>query len=110
MVFGSNFQSIQRQRKQIATPKRHSPLRILNIAALHPANVSKKQNFRNLCGSIAVILYMLKQVSTNRNNDMIQELTDLVDHYSKFPAVKNIIENISGILKNLKNPNRNATF
>lgn len=62
-----------------------------------PANISGKKNFSNLYGSIAVILYMLKQVSINRYNDMVTELINLVNHYSKTPEVKQIIENISGI-------------
>lgn len=64
-----------------------------------PANVVGAKNFRNLNGSIAVVLYMLKQVSENRYCDMIAEIQQLIDHYSESPKVAQVISEISGMNK-----------
>ena len=62
-----------------------------------PAEVRGARNFRNLNGSIAVVLYMLKQVSINRYNEMVEEIKALIRHYSQSPKVAEIIANISGL-------------
>ncbi len=62
-----------------------------------PANVKGNRNFRNLNGSIAVVLYMLKQVSINRYNEMVEEIKALIRHYSQAPKVSETITNISGL-------------
>ncbi|MDE5643619.1 MAG: Abi family protein [Muribaculaceae bacterium] len=62
-----------------------------------PAKVKGAKNFRNLNGSIAVVLYMLKQVSVNRYNEMVGDLQSLIKHYSQAPKVAEIISNISGL-------------
>lgn len=62
-----------------------------------PAEVRGAKNFRNLNGSIAVALYMLKQVSINRYNEMRSDIQSLIKHYSQSPKVAEIISNISGL-------------
>ena len=62
-----------------------------------PAEVTGARNFRNLNGSIAVVLYMLKQVSINRYNEMIGDLQTLIRRYSQTPKVAEIISGISGL-------------
>ena len=62
-----------------------------------PAEVTGARNFRNLNGSIAVVLYMLKQVSINRYNEMIGDLQTLIRRYSQAPKVAEIISGISGL-------------
>lgn len=64
-----------------------------------PAKITGAKNFRNLNGAIAVVLYMLKQVSENRYKDMIEELSRLIEHYSVSPQVAKVISDISGLNK-----------
>lgn len=64
-----------------------------------PANVSGERNFRNLNGAVAVVLYLLKQVSENRYRDLIEEISNLIDHYSTAPRVSTVIAQISGLDK-----------
>lgn len=64
-----------------------------------PANVSGERNFRNLNGAVAVVLYLLKQVSENRYQDMIEEISHLIDHYSATPRVSEVLATISGLDK-----------
>lgn len=64
-----------------------------------PANVSGERNFRNLNGAVAVVLYLLKQVSENRYRDMIEEISHLIDHYSVTPRVSEVLARISGLDK-----------
>ena len=68
-----------------------------------PADIKGAKNFRNLYGAVSVVLYMLRQVSENRYNDMVDELNSLLKKYMVMPNVKNVIENISGLtLSNVK--------
>ncbi len=62
-----------------------------------PANVRGAKNFRNLNGAIAVVLYMLKQVSINRYHELIEEIKRLINHYSKSVKVAEVISEISGL-------------
>lgn len=62
-----------------------------------PANISGSVNFRNLKGSISVVLYLLKQVSENRYSDMMAEVNGLVERYSTNARVRGVLENISGL-------------
>ena len=62
-----------------------------------PAGVKGAKNFRNLNGSIAIVLYMLRQVSENRYDDMVADIQALIRHYSQSPKVAEIILNISGL-------------
>lgn len=62
-----------------------------------PAEVNGAKNFRNLNGSLSVVLYMLKQVSINRYNGMAEDIQNLIHHYSKTPKVAEIISSISGL-------------
>lgn len=63
-----------------------------------PAHVSGAENFRNLNGSISVVLYLLKQVSENRYKDMRDEINMLVERYSANKRVGEIISSISGLV------------
>ena len=62
-----------------------------------PAPIVGANNFRNLNGAITVVLYMLKQVSVNRYNEMVSEIKALIRHYSTSPKVAAIISDISGL-------------
>ena len=62
-----------------------------------PANVRGAVNFRNRNGSISVVLYLLKQVSENRYNDMKEEVNALIVRYSANSKVREIISTISGL-------------
>ena len=62
-----------------------------------PANVRGAVNFRNLYGSISVVLYLLKQVSENRYNDMREEVNALIARYSVNPKVREVLSTISGL-------------
>lgn len=62
-----------------------------------PAEVSGSRNFRNLNGAVAVVLYMLKQISVHRYTEMIEEIKSLIEHYSQSPELAAIISNISGL-------------
>lgn len=62
-----------------------------------PAPIVGANNFRNLNGAISVVLYMLKQVSVNRYNEMVMEIKALVRHYSVSSKVAAIITDISGL-------------
>lgn len=52
---------------------------------------------QNLNGALRVVLFMMKQISENRYNDLIKEVDALILKYSKFPAVENILTSISGL-------------
>lgn len=62
-----------------------------------PANIRGAVNFRNLYGAISVVLYLLKQVSENRYNDMKEEVNTLIEHYSSNTKVREILSTISGL-------------
>ena len=62
-----------------------------------PANIRGAVNFRSLYGSISVVLYLLKQVSENRYNDMKEEVNALIERYSANTKVREILNTISGI-------------
>ena len=53
-------------------------------------------NNQNLNGATRVILYMLKQVSVKRHNELLNEIDTLIAKYCKTQTVKDIIMNISG--------------
>ena len=40
---------------------------------------------------------MIKQISVNRYNDLRNEIRSLLEKYSDFEGVENIIKNISGL-------------
>lgn len=52
---------------------------------------------QNLNGALRVVLFMMKQISGNRYNDLIREIDALILKYSQFPAVKGILSSISGL-------------
>ena len=52
---------------------------------------------QNLFGAIKIILYMIKQVSINRYNDLKSEILKLIQEYNVRAEVKNIIQTISGL-------------
>ena len=62
-----------------------------------PAEITKTEDFRNLNGSISVVLYLLRQISVNRHDELIEYIRALINHYSKSVKVAGIISNISGI-------------
>jgi len=62
-----------------------------------PAPIMGAVNFRNLNGSVTVVLYLLKQVSENRYKEMVAKLQTLITQYSAYPKIADIINNISGL-------------
>lgn len=52
---------------------------------------------QNLNGALRVILFMMKQISENRYNDLKKEIDTLFLKYSNFPAVKDILSSICGV-------------
>lgn len=52
---------------------------------------------QNLNGAIHVVLYLVKQISVNRYNEYKAEIEALIKKYSKSPAVRHILESISGL-------------
>lgn len=52
---------------------------------------------QNLNGALRIVLYMIKQISENRYNDLLTDLDSLILDYSKSPKVKAILESISGL-------------
>jgi abortive infection bacteriophage resistance protein len=66
-----------------------------------PANISGAENFRNLNGSIMVVLYLLRQISENRYNDMVEKLNALIRKYSTSNNVLEVITTVSGLSKHM---------
>lgn len=54
-------------------------------------------NNQNLRGAYKIIEYIIKQISINRYNDLRNEIRSLLEKYSDFTRVKDIIQNISGL-------------
>ncbi len=54
---------------------------------------------QNLNGALSVVLFMIKQISINRYNDLVKELDGLILKYSSSTAVKNILYSVSGLDK-----------
>jgi abortive infection bacteriophage resistance protein len=68
-----------------------------------PAGINGAENFRNLYGSIKVILYLLRQISENRYNDMVDKLESLIGKYSTSKNVIDVITTISGLSYHIEN-------
>ncbi len=62
-----------------------------------PALMKGVGESQNLFGAIKIILYMIKQVSINRYNDLKGEIFKLIQEYNVRAEVKNIIQTISGL-------------
>ena len=62
-----------------------------------PALMTDVMNNQNLRGAYKIIEYMIKQISVNRYNDLRNEIRSLLEKYSDFEGVENIIKNISGL-------------
>ena len=52
---------------------------------------------QNLNGALHVVLYMLKQVSVNRFNELKEEIENLIKEYSKYPKLADILQDVSGL-------------
>ncbi|MED9995566.1 MAG: Abi family protein [Paludibacteraceae bacterium] len=66
-----------------------------------PAMMKNVAHNQNLNGALMIVLYMVKQVSQNRYNDLIKELNELIAEYTKKSAsIEYVIKNISGITGN----------
>jgi abortive infection bacteriophage resistance protein len=62
-----------------------------------PALMTDVVNNQNLRGAYKIIEYIIKQISINRYNDLRNEIRSLLEKYSDFTRVKDIIQNISGL-------------
>lgn len=52
---------------------------------------------QNLNGALRVALYMMKQVSENRCNELLADIDSLIAKYGAFPEVNAILTSISGL-------------
>ncbi len=52
---------------------------------------------QNLNGAIHVVLYLVKQISVNRYNEYKAEIDALIKKYSQSAAVRQVLENVSGL-------------
>lgn len=52
---------------------------------------------QNLNGALRIILFMMKQISENRYNDLIKDIDMLILGYSKYPVIEDILSSISGL-------------
>ena len=55
---------------------------------------------QNLNGALHVVLYMLKQVSVNRFNELKEDIEKLINDYSKYPKIAVILRDVS-VLKTI---------
>ena len=62
-----------------------------------PALMHDVAHNQNLRGTYKIIEYIVKQISINRYNDLREEMRCLLEKYSDFTRVKDIIQNISGL-------------
>lgn len=62
-----------------------------------PALMSGVGRNQNLNGAIHIVLYLIKQISVNRYNEYKAEIEDLIEKYGAFPAVRGILEEVSGL-------------
>ncbi len=53
---------------------------------------------QNLNGAIHVVLYIIKQISVNRYNEYKMEIETLIKRYGSYPMVRQILEEVSGLL------------
>lgn len=52
---------------------------------------------QNLNGALRVVLYMMKEISENRYNELIKSIDELIKKYEQFPKVKYILTSVSGL-------------
>lgn len=52
---------------------------------------------QNLNGALRVVLYMMKQVSENRYNELLSDIDALIAKYGAYPEVKAVLTSISGL-------------
>lgn len=52
---------------------------------------------QNLNGALRIILFMMKQISENRYNNLIKDIDMLILEYSKYPVIEDILSSISGL-------------
>lgn len=52
---------------------------------------------KNLNGALHVVLYMLKQVSVNRYNELKEDIEKLINDYSKYAKIAEILRDVSGL-------------
>lgn len=52
---------------------------------------------QNLNGALRVVLYMMKQVSENRYNELLTDIDGLIAKYGAYPEVNEVLTSISGL-------------
>lgn len=62
-----------------------------------PAMMKGVGENQNLNGALRVVLYMMKQVSVNRYNELLADIDALIEKYGAFPEVHHILTTISGL-------------
>ncbi len=71
-----------------------------------PADLKNQEEYMNLYGSIKVVGYLLKQVSINREFEMMREIQLILDKYNSYPEIAHILEKCSGLPRNIINLNK----
>jgi abortive infection bacteriophage resistance protein len=64
-----------------------------------PAIMENLNENQNLNGAIRVVVYLLRQVSVNRCNELIDDINRLIDKYGANLAVKQILTDVSKLKK-----------
>lgn len=62
-----------------------------------PAMIKGIGENQNLNGALRVVLFMMRQISENRYNDLMEDIESLILEYSKYPVVKEILSKTSGL-------------
>lgn len=52
---------------------------------------------QNLNGALRIVLYMMKEISENRCNELMASIDELIKKYEQFPVVNDILTSISGL-------------
>lgn len=62
-----------------------------------PAMMKGIGNNQNLNGALRVVLFLMKQISEKRHNELLEEIDNLIAKYYQNKKVKDILDNISGL-------------
>lgn len=62
-----------------------------------PAMIKGIGENQNLNGALRIVLYMMRQISVNRYNELSSDLDNLIEKYCKFPKVKSILLDVGGL-------------
>ncbi len=69
----------------------------INSIRKGPAMMNEVSKNQNLNGALKILMYLVKQVSKNRYNDLKKELLQLLKKYTQREDIQQIIQEISGL-------------